>query len=165
MLDSKKYIQENSEAITESGCWIWSKYLGSNGYGLVSNARKLAYAHRMSYEAFKGDIPDGMHVLHYCDVRSCVNPFHLSIGTNQDNIMDSVKKGRRKRAYKARPDRVGASWSLSPEICENRRKIKTKTYKEIYKLKEEGWLGSEIAAKYNVTCSLICKILKAPQHD
>jgi hypothetical protein len=68
------------------------------GYAKVqwqeNNVIKHMRAHRYSYQAFKGQIPDGMQVCHTCDVRNCVNPEHLWIGTNQDNFDDMVKKGR-----------------------------------------------------------------------
>jgi len=50
--------------------------------------------HRVAYELYVGNITKGLHVLHKCDIRSCVNPEHLFIGTNIDNINDCIKKGR-----------------------------------------------------------------------
>jgi hypothetical protein len=65
------------------------------GYGRISVAKNATMiAHRASYRAFKGEIPDGMDVLHRCDVRPCVNPDHLFAGTHTDNMRDMVAKGR-----------------------------------------------------------------------
>lgn len=77
------------------GCWLWSGNLTPNGYGQMSTfgGRKLS-AHVESYVIHKGHIPAGMFVLHSCDVRSCVNPAHLSIGTRADNMRDMARKGR-----------------------------------------------------------------------
>lgn len=159
-MPTKAYIIKNSQPVTESGCWVWCGYLMNNGYGGVRSGKNITYAHRLSYKLFKGDIPSGLHILHQCDVRACVNPAHLRAGTNQDNIRDSMVKGRRKRAYKPRPYMVGKEWKLKPEICEGRRKIKTHMIPDIKKLISEGTPVNIIATKYNVSSSLIWKILK-----
>lgn len=81
-------------------CWGWLGYLdknpnGSDSFGYVSlhdgtNER----AHRFSYKKHKGEIPEGMHVLHTCDNQPCTNPRHLFLGTHQDNMEDMKRKGR-----------------------------------------------------------------------
>lgn len=83
------------EKVTESGCWIW---MGREwrGYGLLSVKSKNTRAHRISYEVHIGPIPDGMIVCHSCDVRSCINPDHLWIGTVKDNNNDALQKGRQR---------------------------------------------------------------------
>ena len=78
----------------ETGCWIWTGSLFHTGYGKFSLHNKTLRAHRVSYTLFKGDIPDGVLVLHTCDVRACVSPAHLFLGSYQDNAIDAVKKGR-----------------------------------------------------------------------
>ena len=75
-------------------CWFWIGGKDSDGYGLMDVDGKVKGAHRVSYEYFRGDIPEGMCVLHACDVPSCVNPAHLFVGTQQDNMDDKVAKGR-----------------------------------------------------------------------
>lgn len=74
-------------------CWLWIASHNGNGYGMFY-ASKRVYAHRFSYELHIGPIPQSMHVLHNCDNPSCVNPSHLWIGTNVDNIHDRMNKGR-----------------------------------------------------------------------
>lgn len=71
-------------------CWLWTGNLATTGYGRI----KKLYAHRISYEMFNGKIPDGMFVCHKCDNPPCVNPDHLFLGTQLDNIRDMHKKGR-----------------------------------------------------------------------
>lgn len=66
----------------------------NKGYGHFQVGKKAEKAHRISYSIFRGKIPDGMHVLHSCDNPPCVNPDHLSLGTNKDNMRDRGLKGR-----------------------------------------------------------------------
>ncbi len=75
------------------GCWIWVAATRS-GYGRVWVDGKLVSAHRYSYEMYVGPIPDGMVVRHKCDTPSCVNPDHLEIGSQAENIGDAVRRGR-----------------------------------------------------------------------
>jgi len=99
----ERLIAERSTIDPESGCWIWFWSAMSTGYGDFRLNKRHHLAHRASYEVYKGPIPEGMHVLHRCDVKSCVNPDHLFLGTNLDNIQDSVRKGRRKGVTRNRP--------------------------------------------------------------
>ena len=87
-----KYIPEPN-----SGCWLWTGAALPNGYGLIGAGRRNQghlYAHRASYELHCGAIPQGSYVLHRCDNPWCVNPDHLFVGTQADNMEDKRKKGR-----------------------------------------------------------------------
>ena len=74
-------------------CWLWTGCVDKDGYGVSNiNKRKLA-AHRASYILFIGEIPKGMYVLHTCNNPTCVNPNHLRLGTQKDNVQDQIKAG------------------------------------------------------------------------
>jgi HNH endonuclease len=80
------------------GCWLWTGNKNPKGYGLIGaggSKGKMLSAHRLSYRIHKGDVSPGAYVLHSCDNPSCVNPAHLRIGTQRDNIRESFKKGRK----------------------------------------------------------------------
>lgn len=79
----------------DNGCWIWQGPRTGYGYGQTQVDGKVAVTHRLSWRAFHGEIPTGMHVLHKCDVRLCINPAHLFLGTSADNNADMDRKGRR----------------------------------------------------------------------
>lgn len=74
----------------ENGCWLWTLRKNEHGYGTINGA----LAHRCVWASIIGPIPDGMCVLHKCDVPACINPEHLYIGTQLDNIRDRTKRGR-----------------------------------------------------------------------
>ena len=94
-------IKVNSKLIPESGCWLWSKACEKkNGYGVISVKNKQERAHRTSFVAYIGPIPNGMLVCHHCDTPACVNPNHLFIGTFKDNNQDSILKKRHRNNRK-----------------------------------------------------------------
>ena len=87
----------------ESGCWLWTGSCSASGYGTLCVNGKATRAHRFSYMIHVGDIPEGLCVCHKCDVRNCVNPEHLFLGTEKENMQDAARKGRKCRATKWRP--------------------------------------------------------------
>lgn len=94
-----KNFQENFK-ITRSDCWEWTGTKHRDGYGQYRGGKHRKYAHRVSYELYKGEIPEGMFVCHTCDNPPCVNPSHLFLGTPKDNKQDAVRKERHARGTK-----------------------------------------------------------------
>lgn len=84
-----------------SGCWEWTgglfkhfPYGKFNAGRLPGGKQRTVYAHRFAYELWVGAIPKGLQVLHRCDNPACVNPAHLFVGTQLDNMRDMIAKGR-----------------------------------------------------------------------
>lgn len=126
------------DASNKDGCWIW---IGArqrrDRYGTFGIDGKMYLSHRVSYQIHKGEIPQGMHVLHTCDVPYCVNPDHLFLGSHHDNMTDKENKGRGKQAK--------GECSGNAKLTEdNVRDILAST--EMYK---------SLAAKYGVSIGLI----------
>jgi len=86
-------------------CWLWrgaTNGVGRPGvgHGQISVTvgpyrKKRVYAHRLAWELAYGPVPEGMCVLHRCDIPNCVNPEHLFLGTPADNVRDCITKGRK----------------------------------------------------------------------
>lgn len=93
----RRYIPEPN-----SGCWLWLGPLHEGGYGVIGTPKKKGRpsylsrkrAHVFSYETFVGRVPRGKFVLHHCDIRCCVNPEHLYVGTKKQNTADCIKRDR-----------------------------------------------------------------------
>lgn len=136
------YFHDRYIPVTESGCWLWIGTYSSKGYGWATFSRKMIKAHRLAFELFVGPIPDGKLVLHRCDVRCCVNPNHLFIGTAQDNSDDAVRKGR---------IRSGADAHLS--------KLSYESVVSVCQLHAEGVRPVDIAERFGVHPSCIYHII------
>jgi hypothetical protein len=88
------------KVVTEKGCWEWIGSKRHYGYGQVTfNGRPGRKAHRVAWELTRGKIPGDLCVLHRCDNTACINPDHLFLGTQLDNIQDMNAKGRHGRTW------------------------------------------------------------------
>lgn len=111
-----------------SECWYWVGAMHKLGYGMLP-ALGEAKAHRVAYRVFKGDIPEGMHVLHACDTRCCVNPEHLRLGTHAENMAEMAAKGRAKAVRK--PGESNPMAKLTTQIVAEMRAAKAAGEKQI----------------------------------
>ena len=88
---------EESWEEDKNGCWIWLHSTDRDGYGRPTVNGRPIRAPRLAWELYRGPIPDGLFVLHNCDVPRCVNPEHLRLGTPRDNANDAINRGRHHR--------------------------------------------------------------------
>ena len=124
-------------------CWEWTAGKNSDGYGYIGVEGKMVRAHRLSWEIHNGPIPEGMQILHYCDNPGCVNPFHLFLGSNADNVRDKTEKGRQSHQY-------GEENGYA--------KLTEQNIHEIRNLLTVGYPQAEIAREYEVSQTTICSI-------
>lgn len=88
-------LYNNCVPVTESGCLIWLGYVSKYGYGTITTHHgEVKRVHRLSWELTHGEIPKGLFVCHKCDVKLCVRPEHLFLGTPKENTQDMVRKMR-----------------------------------------------------------------------
>jgi hypothetical protein len=126
-------------------CWLWTA-AQIKGYGQLGRYGRSAYAHRVSWEIHKGPIPHGMIICHKCDVPLCVNPDHLFMGTQADNVADMISKGR-KRSGCLRGSKNPVS------------KLDERDVPKIRKMSSEGMGVREIAPFFGVSKSTIHNVV------
>lgn len=121
-----------------TGCWLWegAPRRAEEGYGRIDVGGKAVPAHRYSYEYHRGPIPSGMVVCHKCDTPACVNPDHLFLGTQGDNVRDCAAKGRL----------VDNSGERSPLA-----KLTDAQVAEIRAMPKRWGDGREVAARYGIS--------------
>lgn len=105
----------------DSGCWVWMASRFENGYGGFKFNGKTSKAHRVSYSQLIEFIPDGLVVRHKCDFKPCVNPNHLELGTQLDNINDSIERGRNNYRKRVRCPRNHLL--INPNIIPSHKKL------------------------------------------
>ena len=124
-------------------CWLWIGSTYICGYGRMSWNGKTQSSHRISWKLKFGEIPNNLFVLHKCDEKLCVNPDHLFLGTQRDNILDLVKKGRNAKHHSRK-------W----------KQLRKRSIIRIRKLYEEFKNYSKIANIYKVSRVTIMNVVK-----
>ena len=142
-VDMEKFTENIQK--TES-CWIWQGFTLGDGYGGLIVDGKKVYAHRLSFDLHKGTIPPGMYVLHKCDVRKCVNPDHLFLGSHADNMRDKAKKGR---VVKLFGERSGRAKLTESDVLQIRKAYAA-----------GGVTQQELADQYGVTKALVGQVVR-----
>jgi hypothetical protein len=128
------------------GCWLWHGAHQPDGRGVLGMNGKLQSAPRVSWHLHYGDIPVGMHVLHQCDNPPCVNPAHLFLGTNLDNIRDAQKKGRLRGS--------------NGHLCGDNSASAKLTWNDVDEIRNSVEILRVLAARYGVSISTIHLIRK-----
>lgn len=129
-------------SVSPAGCFNWKLSGDRKGYGQTGMAGGTRYAHILSYETFRGPVPPGLYVLHKCDNPRCINPAHLFLGTQLDNMRDCISKGRH-------------AWG---EKVPNAR-LKNSDVRQIAERYAAGEESTELAKSYGVRYAVIWKIL------
>lgn len=133
------------------GCWIWAGGMSPGGYGVGSVNRYPAYAHRISYFAFKGKPPKNHRILHNCNNRRCVNPGHLRSGTIRENTLDSMIDGTWKPIPLSKSRKVGS--------LHGKAKLDENKVLRIRKLYNSGGVyQKDLAHKFKVSRSTVQNI-------
>lgn len=148
-----EYVWDRIEKVTESGCWIWMGQIGNgynDGYGKFRFHQKTLLAHRVIYEIVKGPIPEGLYPDHLCRVRCCVNPYHIELVTNRENILRGsnmaakyIKRTHCNNGHELTPEntvkRYDSKTARRCRICSN--VVALKKYHRTKKLVRDGWKG------------------------
>lgn len=128
----------------DAECWLWTGAKGHFGHGqLTIRPGRSVHAHRISWEMASGPIPDGLCVLHHCDVPACVNPSHLFLGTSEENFADMRQKGRGRN-----PPKPTGSLNGHAKL----------TDASVLAIRKSGELAKVLAARYGVSPSAISLI-------
>jgi len=135
----------------DTGCWNWTGYL-NGGYGAFCiggpiRTNRVRKAHRVAWEIYNGEIPDGMCVCHHCDNPKCCNPNHLWLGTHKQNMEDMKSKGR----LKYNPAKSG-------ELHHNNKfaEMDITSMREMY---AKGYTQDEIATIFNTSQPVVSAIV------
>lgn len=133
-------------------CWVWTAAIYGSGYGKFWDGEKVDGAHRVSYRLFVDEIPKDNVVLHRCDNKLCVNPEHLDVGTQADNLQDMHKKGRQRSQETYIKQSGDKAWNASLT------NLQAEAIRKEYLTGNTSWL--KLATKYGVAKRTIGNIVK-----
>lgn len=155
MQSDRDYIEANS--VQTGVCWEWAKCLTGNGYGRCRRRSRYVLAHRLAYEAYIGEVPQGHDVCHTCDNRKCVNPAHLFSGTRKDNMADCIAKGRQCRGERRR---AAARLSVPRGEAHCRSKLTDAQVTDIRERRASGEKLAGLAAEFGVAETTISQLAR-----
>lgn len=152
---SRRFVEKFS-VLTVDECWQWEGANDTCGYGNVTINGRNKKAHRVAWESVNGQIPEGMYICHRCDNPGCVNPTHLFIGTQKDNMRDMKNKGRRKG--------IIPNWKTSPVKTGEKNANAKLSYKKAEEIRSLYNSGDKtmvlLASMYGVNRNLISKVVR-----
>lgn len=154
--DLVRFFSKAELSFNEDECWHWKAGKDTGGYGCFSLNGITYTSNRVAYYLFNKQDPAYMHVLHTCDNRGCVNPKHLFLGTNYDNILDKMSKGRqgRPKGELSGPKKYPERYPKGSRMA-NAKLTEDKVI-EMRELYAEGIFSTyQLAEKYNVSQALI----------
>ena len=125
-----------------TGCWEWTKFRDTNGYGHIWNGTRHALVHVTAWIIYVGPVPEGKNILHKCDNPPCFNPDHIYPGTQKDNVRDMIE---RRRGLVG--EHNGSSILTEQQVLNIREAAKTKT-------------GYRIAKESGINCNTVYDILR-----
>lgn len=145
-LDPDGALRWTGWTVTEFGCWEWNGPRDRAGYGKIKYRGLKQMAHRFAYESWVGPIPPGLIVRHRrCHNPPCINPAHLEIGTQVDNMRDMYEAERNNNA---RGEKCGSAKLTEPEVV------------RIRELRSQGWLFRQLAEAFGVSETLVRMVVK-----
>jgi hypothetical protein len=136
-----------------SDCWLWTGPVNADGYGRPAHGGESS--HRMAWRFANGPIPKGLCVCHKCDVRNCVNPDHLFLGTHLENIQDAARKGRMKGKENS-PFVAGHKYATG--AANHKAKLDDDKVREIRRRHAAGEPKRGLAAEFGVSRANISQI-------
>lgn len=143
--------------VSANGCFLWTGGRMRGGYGGLWLDRRKWTAHRLAYTIWRRPIPAGLFVCHHCDTPSCINPAHLFLGTQADNLQDAKRKGRTASGLRSGPH-------THPERLERgekhwNSKLTQRSVAEIRARYPNGETLHSLARKFGVSPATISRVV------